>query len=107
MRFQLFLAFFSLILSKVFNNAGPIFLKYAVDTLTKDTTTVESISWEEAGAMVENFVNLALTESWYDVYNPTFWVVMYVLTRFLNKLCAELQNVFFAKGSAMAETGIS
>lgn len=35
-RFQLFIAFFSLVFSKVLNAAGPICLKYAVDTLTMD-----------------------------------------------------------------------
>lgn len=106
-RFQLFLAFFSLVFSKVMNNAGPIFLKYGVDTLTEDQATAVNISWEQAGTMFEKFIELATTKSWFDNYNPTFWIVLYILSRFLNKLFTEFQNIFFAKGSATCETGIS
>lgn len=86
MRFQIFLAFFSLVFSKVMNNAGPIFLKYGVDTLTQDDDTVTTISWDTAGDLFEKLIELATTKPWYDAYNPTFWIVMYVLSRFLTKM---------------------
>lgn len=73
-RFQLFCAFFSLVLSTVFNATGPICLKYAVDTLTMDQgstaapvpTTLGQLSAEKAGDMIDSFTDKAGSLPWYD-----------------------------------------
>lgn len=106
-KFEIVLVFIFIGASKAVNAVAPIFLKYAVDNLEEPGVQVQSTNLKHFGTLAKKMLMAAATENWYSAYNPTFWVGMYVLARFLSTGLGEMRNVLFARGQAVLKRGIS